>query len=41
LEIGVRKHAVISETIFQTNIVKDTVFQIFGKHIKQLFQKIN
>jgi len=41
LEIGARKHVEIYGTIFQMNIVKGTAFQIFGKHIRQSFQKVN
>ena len=36
LETEARKHALNYGIIFQTNIVKDTAFQIFGKHIRQI-----
>ena len=37
----VRKHVVSYGIIFQKCIAKDIVIQIFGLHIKQLFQKSN
>jgi len=41
LEIEARRHAVSCGIMFQKNIVKDTALQIFGKHIRQSFQKSN
>jgi hypothetical protein len=41
LEIEARKHVKIYGILFQMNIVKDTAFRIFGKHIRQSFLKVN